>query len=89
MKKFNEYFPIIATILLTLLLVSTCSNNKTTKSLVRQLKDVPTKQDMVTILEETTLWETLEVEEISDKEKKSVTLLRKLKERDEVTNTTK
>ena len=80
MEKIQKYFPIITLVLVFFIFVKGCGTSsqlknteKENKALTQKVDSltniVLTEQEMKTILENTTLWQTLEIEELSDKNK--------------------
>ena len=80
MEKIQKYFPIITLVLVFFIFVKGCGTSSQLKNIEKENKAltqkvdsltniVLTEQEMKTILENTTLWQTLEIEELSDKNK--------------------
>lgn len=80
MEKVQKYLPITTLVLVFFIFVKSCGTTSQLKNIEKENKDLTHKVDSLTeiilteqeiknILENTTLWQTLEIEELSDKNK--------------------
>ena len=79
MKTFEKYLPYITFVILLMILFRTCgtgsqvnSNNKKVEILTSKVDSlsniVVTQSEMIDVLENITMWQTLIIEELSDKD---------------------
>lgn len=80
MEKVQKYLPITTLVLVFFIFAKSCGTTSQLKNIEKENKDLTHKVDSLTeiilteqeiknILENTTLWQTLEIEELSDKNK--------------------
>jgi len=84
MEKVQKYLPITTLVLVFFIFVKSCGTTSQLKNIEKENKAlnykvdslnkiVVTEEKMRNILETTTLWQTLEIEELSDKNKMPIT----------------
>jgi hypothetical protein len=84
MEKIQKYLPLATFILAFFLFFKSCGTSSKLKNIEKENQNLKTKVDSLTgivvteqemrnILETTTLWQTLEIEELSDKNKMPIT----------------
>jgi hypothetical protein len=84
MEKIQKYLPITTLVLVFFIFVKSCGTTSQLKNIEKENKAlnykvdslnkiVVTEEKMRNILETTTLWQTLEIEELSDKNKMPIT----------------
>ena len=84
MEKIQKYLPIATLVLVFFIFVKSCGTTSQLKNIEKENKAlnykvdslnkiVVTEEKMRNILETTTLWQTLEIEELSDKNKMPIT----------------
>jgi hypothetical protein len=84
MEKIQKYLPITTLVLVFFIFVKSCGTTSQLKNIEKENKAlnykvdslnkiVVTEEKMRNILETTTLWQTLEIEELSDKNKIPIT----------------
>jgi hypothetical protein len=80
MERFQKYLPLVTFILVFLMFFKSCGTTSKLKNIEKENEILKTKVDSLTgivvtdtemkqILENTVLWRTLEIEELSDKNK--------------------
>jgi len=84
MEKIQKYLPITTLVLVFFIFVKSCGTTSQLKNIEKENKAlnykfdslnkiVVTEEKMRNILETTTMWQTLEIEELSDKNKMPIT----------------
>jgi len=79
MEKIQKYIPIVTLVLVLFIFLKSCGTGTQVKNNQKELetinnkvdslsKIVVTQEEMITVLENTTLWQTLIIEELSDKD---------------------